>query len=99
MHAWFTEFAHGECQKSNQPNLAAPMTEQLAKKVLHRVLSKYPKSTIEDALSMDQETKSELHQIGFVNSLEAVRESIRDAIADGFSREEVLAVCNYAVNG
>ena len=54
MHGWFTKCEHGECQKSNQPNLAAPMTEHLAKKVLHRVLSKYPKSTIEESLSYEE---------------------------------------------
>jgi hypothetical protein len=98
MHGWFTKFEHGECQKSNQPNLAAPMTEQLAKKVLHRVLSKYPKSIMEESLSYDQ-TKTDLHQIGFVDNLEAVRDSIRNALADGVSREEILGVCNHAVNG
>ncbi|SRR5216684_3962122 len=99
MYAWFTEFARGECQKSNQPNLAVPMTENLARKVLHRVLSKFPKASIEDSFSMDLEIKSELHQVGFVNSLEAVRDSVRNAIGDGFSREEILAVCSRAVNG
>ncbi len=48
---------------------------------------------------MDLEIKSELHQVGFVNSLEAVRDSVRNAIGDGFSREEILAVCSRAVNG
>jgi hypothetical protein len=97
MYGWFTKFEHGECQKSNQPNLAAPMTEQLAKKVLHRVLSKYPKSTIEESLSYDQ-TKTDLHQVGFVDSLEAVRDSIRNAIADGFSHAEILTVATACVS-
>jgi hypothetical protein len=98
MHGWFTKFEHGECQKSNQPNLAAPMTEQLAKKVLHRVLSKYPKSIIEESLSYDQ-TKTDLHEVGFVDSVQAVRDSIRNAIADGVSRDEILATVNLAVQG
>jgi len=99
LHGWFTGFAHGECQISNQPNLAAPMTEQLAKKVLHRVLSKYPKSAIEDSLGMVGETRTNLQQVGFVDSLEAVRDSVANAIADGFSHAEILAAVNHAVQG
>jgi len=99
LHGRFTGFERGECQISDQPNLAAPMTEQLAKKVLHRVRSKYLKSVIEDSLSMVGETRTDLRQVGFADSLEAVRDSVRNAIADGLSRDEILAVCNHAVNG
>jgi hypothetical protein len=89
MYAWFVNFEHGEFQMTRHPELAAPMTEELAKKIMYRALQKYPKSSIEESAS-PSDAKTELQQLGFTESLEAVREAVRNAVADGFNHLEII---------
>ena len=99
-YAWFAGFEKGECQKEyRQPQLAIPMSEVLAQKVLHRVLGLgYPKSTIEESPSSGEEVMTELSQVGFADSIDAVRDAVRHAVADGHSQKDIWDIVNKAVS-
>src|ERR1700756_4164982 len=86
---------HGQIKIGKDPNRAAMMTQEVAEQLIERLKTRYPLSEIAELIcnERDELTATSLAELGEASTSVAVlQEAIKQCVADGMSRQDIVAV-------